>query len=200
MLGVISTGGKQYRVSERLGVRVESSPPRPGPTSRFDKVRRSGRASVKIGSPFLSGGKGSRPCRGTARATRCASSNSAAASTTCGRARTASNIRSEGHRKSSAEPAIVLCHEKRVMAQKKAGGSTKNGRESEIRSGSGSRNTAASTCWPATSLAASARHRLSGRRQRRHGHGLHLFAKATGRVQYRKKGVEQHTFVSVDTE
>ena len=27
-----------------------------------------------------------------------------------------------------------------------------------------------------------------------------LFAKATGRVQYRKKGVEQHTFVSVVTE
>ena len=27
-----------------------------------------------------------------------------------------------------------------------------------------------------------------------------LFAKATGRVQYRKKGVEQHTFVSVLTE
>jgi large subunit ribosomal protein L27 len=85
------------------------------------------------------------------------------------------------------------------MAHKKAGGSTKNGRDSEakrlgIKKFGGE-------------------HVLAGNiivRQRgtvyRAGENVGigtdhtLFAKATGRVQFRKKGVEQHTFVSVTTE
>ena len=58
MYAVISTGGKQYRVSEGSVVRVEKLTAEAGANVEFDKVLLVGQGdSVKIGSPFLSGGK-----------------------------------------------------------------------------------------------------------------------------------------------
>nr|WP_298723971.1 50S ribosomal protein L21 [uncultured Steroidobacter sp.] len=58
MYAVISTGGKQYRVSEGQVVRVEKLEAEAGADVEFDKVLLVGSGDqVKIGSPFLSGGK-----------------------------------------------------------------------------------------------------------------------------------------------
>ena len=77
------------------------------------------------------------------------------------------------------------------MAHKKAGGSTKNGRESESKrlgiKKFGGEQVLAGTVYRAGVNVGT-------------GTDYTLFAKVTGRVQFRKKGVEQHTFVSVVTE
>ncbi|WP_116813450.1 50S ribosomal protein L21 [Steroidobacter cummioxidans] len=58
MYAVISTGGKQYRVSEGQVVRVEKLEAEAGANVEFDKVLLVGSGDqVKIGAPFLSGGK-----------------------------------------------------------------------------------------------------------------------------------------------
>jgi large subunit ribosomal protein L21 len=58
MYAVISTGGKQYRVSEGSVLRVEKLTAEAGANVEFDQVLLVGQGdSVKIGSPFLSGGK-----------------------------------------------------------------------------------------------------------------------------------------------
>ena len=58
MYAVISTGGKQYRVSEGQVLRVEKLEAEAGADVEFDKVLLVGSGDqVKIGSPFLSGGK-----------------------------------------------------------------------------------------------------------------------------------------------
>ena len=58
MYAVISTGGKQYRVSEGQVLRVEKLEADAGADVEFDKVLLVGSGDqVKIGSPFLSGGK-----------------------------------------------------------------------------------------------------------------------------------------------
>jgi large subunit ribosomal protein L21 len=58
MYAVISTGGKQYRVSEGQVVRVEKLDAEAGANVEFDKVLLVGSGDqVKIGAPFLSGGK-----------------------------------------------------------------------------------------------------------------------------------------------
>ena len=58
MYAVISTGGKQYRVSEGSVLRVEKLEAEAGANVEFDKVLLVGSGEqVKIGSPFLSGGK-----------------------------------------------------------------------------------------------------------------------------------------------
>lgn len=58
MYAVISTGGKQYRVSEGQVLRVEKLEAEAGANVEFDKVLLVGSGDqVKIGSPFLSGGK-----------------------------------------------------------------------------------------------------------------------------------------------
>ena len=58
MYAVISTGGKQYRVSEGQVLRVEKLDAEAGANVEFDKVLLVGSGDqVKIGSPFLSGGK-----------------------------------------------------------------------------------------------------------------------------------------------
>ena len=85
------------------------------------------------------------------------------------------------------------------MAHKKAGGSTKNGRESE------SKRLGIKKFGGEHVLAGNILVRQRGTVYRAGtnvgtGTDYTLFAKATGRVQYRKKGVEQHTFVSVVTE
>ena len=54
MYAVISTGGKQYRVSEGSVLRVEKLTAEAGANVEFDKVLLVGQGdSVKIGSPFL---------------------------------------------------------------------------------------------------------------------------------------------------
>jgi large subunit ribosomal protein L27 len=85
------------------------------------------------------------------------------------------------------------------MAHKKAGGSTKNGRDSE------SKRLGIKKFGGEQVLAGNIIVRQRGtvyRAGENVGIGTDhtLFAKATGRVQFRKKGVEQHTFVSVTTE
>ena len=58
MYAVIATGGKQYRVSEGTVVRIEKLEADAGANVEFDKVLLVGEGSdVKIGSPFLNGGK-----------------------------------------------------------------------------------------------------------------------------------------------
>jgi large subunit ribosomal protein L27 len=85
------------------------------------------------------------------------------------------------------------------MAHKKAGGSTKNGRESE------SKRLGIKKFGGEHVLAGNILVRQRGTVYRAGdnvgtGTDYTLFAKARGRVQYRKKGVEQHTFVSVEAE
>ena len=84
------------------------------------------------------------------------------------------------------------------MAHKKAGGSTKNGRDSE------SKRLGIKKFGGEQVLAGNIIVRQRGtvyRAGENVGLGTDhtLFAKANGRVQFRKKGVEQHTFVSVTT-
>jgi large subunit ribosomal protein L21 len=58
MYAVISTGGKQYRVSEGQVLRIEKLDAEAGANVEFDKVLLVGSGDqVKIGAPFLSGGK-----------------------------------------------------------------------------------------------------------------------------------------------
>lgn len=85
------------------------------------------------------------------------------------------------------------------MAHKKAGGSTKNGRDSE------SKRLGIKKFGGEQVLAGNILVRQRGtvfRPGDNVGIGTDhtLFAKAQGRVQFRKKGLEQHTFVSVVTE
>ena len=85
------------------------------------------------------------------------------------------------------------------MAHKKAGGSSRNGRDSA------GRRLGVKKFGGEKVLAGNILVRQRGTVYRAGdnvgtGTDYTLFAKATGRVQYRKKGVEQHTFVSVVTE
>jgi large subunit ribosomal protein L21 len=58
MYAVIATGGKQYRVSEGLVLRVEKLTADVGANVEFDQVLLAGKGDqIKIGSPFLDGGK-----------------------------------------------------------------------------------------------------------------------------------------------
>ena len=58
MYAVISTGGKQYRVSEGSVLRVEKLDGAAGDKVEFDKVLLVGEGQdVKIGTPFVKGGK-----------------------------------------------------------------------------------------------------------------------------------------------
>lgn len=85
------------------------------------------------------------------------------------------------------------------MAHKKAGGSTKNGRDSE------SKRLGIKKFGGERVLAGNIIVRQRGT-QYRAGDGVGtgtdytLFAKTEGRVQFRKRGIEQKTFVSVVTE
>ncbi len=58
MYAVISTGGKQYRVSEGSVLRVEKLDGADGDKIEFDKVLLVGEGEkVSIGTPFVEGGK-----------------------------------------------------------------------------------------------------------------------------------------------
>jgi large subunit ribosomal protein L27 len=85
------------------------------------------------------------------------------------------------------------------MAHKKAGGSTKNGRESE------SKRLGIKKFGGERVLAGNIIVRQRGTQYRAGdnvgcGTDYTLFAKAQGRVEFRKRGVEQKTFVSVVSE
>lgn len=85
------------------------------------------------------------------------------------------------------------------MAHKKAGGSTKNGRESE------SKRLGIKKFGGEQVLAGNIIVRQRGTQYRAGdnvgcGTDYTLFAKAPGRVEFRKRGVEQKTFVSVVAE
>lgn len=85
------------------------------------------------------------------------------------------------------------------MAHKKAGGSTKNGRESE------SKRLGLKKFGGQQVIAGNIIVRQRGTVYRAGdnvgtGTDYTLFATANGRVQFRKKGLHQHTFVSVVTE
>ena len=85
------------------------------------------------------------------------------------------------------------------MAHKKAGGSTKNGRDSE------SKRLGIKKFGGEAVVGGNILVRQRGTVYRAGdnvgmGTDHTLFAKANGRVQFRKKGVEQHTFVSVVAE
>lgn len=58
MYAVIESGGKQYRVSEGQVLKVEKLPVDVGQTVEFEKVLMlSNEAGLKIGAPYISGGK-----------------------------------------------------------------------------------------------------------------------------------------------
>lgn len=58
MYAVIETGGKQYRVTEGQTITVEKLPADEGATVEFDKVLMvASGEDVKIGSPYVAGGK-----------------------------------------------------------------------------------------------------------------------------------------------
>ncbi|HDP89479.1 MAG TPA: 50S ribosomal protein L21 [Thioalkalivibrio sp.] len=58
MYAVIATGGKQYRVAEGDVIRVEKLSAEAGSSVDFDKVLLVGEGdSVKVGAPFVDGGK-----------------------------------------------------------------------------------------------------------------------------------------------
>lgn len=58
MFAVISTGGKQYRVSEGTVLRIEKLTADAGATVEFDQVLLLGEGGdVKVGKPLLSGAK-----------------------------------------------------------------------------------------------------------------------------------------------
>jgi large subunit ribosomal protein L27 len=85
------------------------------------------------------------------------------------------------------------------MAHKKAGGSTKNGRDSE------SKRLGLKKFGGQQVIAGNILVRQRGTQYRAGenvgiGTDYTLFAKANGRVEFRKKGVHQHTFVSVVSE
>lgn len=85
------------------------------------------------------------------------------------------------------------------MAHKKAGGSTKNGRDSEskrlgIKKFGGQQVIAGNIIVRQRGTVYRAGDNVGT------GTDYTLFAKAPGRVQFRKKGIEQHTFVSVVAE
>ena len=70
------------------------------------------------------------------------------------------------------------------MAHKKAGGSTRNGRDSESKR-LGVKKFAVNKCWPVISWCVSVEH-SSIREERWMWHGLHSFAKADGEVKFEK--------------
>jgi large subunit ribosomal protein L27 len=85
------------------------------------------------------------------------------------------------------------------MAHKKAGGSTKNGRDSEskrlgLKKFGGERVIAGNIIVRQRGTVYRAGDNVGT------GTDYTLFAKADGRVQFRKKGIAQHTFVSVVAE
>jgi large subunit ribosomal protein L21 len=58
MFAVIATGGKQYRVQEGSVLRIQKLAAEQGAKVEFDQVLLIGKgADVKLGAPFLSGGK-----------------------------------------------------------------------------------------------------------------------------------------------
>ena len=58
MFAVIATGGKQYRVQEGSVLRIAKLAAEQGAKVEFDQVLLVGKgADVKLGAPFLSGGK-----------------------------------------------------------------------------------------------------------------------------------------------
>ncbi len=58
MYAVISTGGKQYRVSEGSVLRIEKLEAEAGAAVEFDKVLMVGEGEeIKVGAPFLEGSK-----------------------------------------------------------------------------------------------------------------------------------------------
>src|SRR5512145_1836681 len=58
MFAVIATGGKQYRVQEGSVLRIQKLAADKGAEVEFDQVLLIGKgADVKLGAPFLSGGK-----------------------------------------------------------------------------------------------------------------------------------------------
>ena len=58
MYAVFQSGGKQHRVAEGQTVRLEKIEVAPGETVEFDNVLMvSGEESVKIGTPYVEGGK-----------------------------------------------------------------------------------------------------------------------------------------------
>ena len=83
------------------------------------------------------------------------------------------------------------------MAHKKAGGSTRNGRESHSKR-LGVKKFGGESRARRQHPGPPARHHDARRRQRRHRHRPHAVAPSRGRVKFAKKGAERRTFVSVD--
>ena len=181
MYAVIATGGKQYRVAEGDVVRIEKLTAEPGGDRRVRQGAPGRQGSdVKIGAPFARGRQGHRGTvqkhgKGDKKVDRQVPSPQALPA--AGHAPPALHRRQDhGHRRRLSRRANT---ETCAMAHKKAGGSTKNGRDSEskrlgLKKFGGAAGPGRQHPRP------SARHALSRRRQRRHRHGPHA-VRADGR-------------------
>ena len=85
------------------------------------------------------------------------------------------------------------------MAHKKAGGSTRNGRDSESKR-LGLKKFGGQEVIPGNIIVRQRGTRYHAGDNVGVGTDYTLFAKSAGRVMFRKKGIEQRTFVSVVTE
>ena len=85
------------------------------------------------------------------------------------------------------------------MAHKKAGGSTKNGRDSESKR-LGIKKFGGQQVIPGNILVRQRGTVYHAGENVGTGTDYTLFAKVSGRVQFRKKGLEQRTFISIVTE
>jgi len=85
------------------------------------------------------------------------------------------------------------------MAHKKAGGSTRNGRDSESKR-LGLKKFGGQEVIPGNIIVRQRGTQYHAGDNVGTGTDYTLFAKAAGRVEFRKKGIEQRTFVSVVTE
>ena len=131
MYAVIKTGGKQYRVAADEVLTIEKVAGDAGAKVEFTEVLMlAGTGDAKVGKPTHLGRQGHRRGRRAGpRAARSSPSRSAAARTRAASAATASTRRRCASRKSSAPEAARQFQGICTMAHKKAGGSSRNGRD-----------------------------------------------------------------------
>ena len=131
MYAVIATGGKQYRVTKDATLRVEKLDAEPGATVEFGEVLLMGEgADVKLGAPLLKGGKVVATVVRHGKGEKVSHREIPPAQALPAPEEPSPAVhRSEGHgHQRRLSPAH--CSGSAVMAHKKAGGSTRNGRDS----------------------------------------------------------------------
>ena len=192
MYAVIATGGKQYRVQEGAVVRIEKLDADQGASVEFNQVLLVGAgSSVTIGAPYV----------GTAKVVATVESHGKGDKVRIVKFRRRKHYKREKtHRQPYTDvkiTSIVAPEDSETdMAHKKAGGSTRNGRDSH------SKRLGVKKFGGEDVLAGNILIRQRGTVYRPGvnvgiGTDHTLFAKAHGVVEFRVKGIKQHTYVNV---